>query len=78
MKLTAAQRMAAMHDEFAQRGDPAAKMGSLVITGSSIGGVLSIGMFIVVWGALPAVRPFLISAIGLGVIFAAVLWVRRR
>lgn len=67
-----------MHDEFAQRRDPAAKMGSLVITGSSIGAVLSIGMFIIVWGALPVVRPFLIASIGLGVIFGAVLWVRRR
>jgi uncharacterized BrkB/YihY/UPF0761 family membrane protein len=78
MKLTAAQRSAAMHDEFAQHRDPAAKMGSLVVTGSSIGGVLSIGMFVIVWSALPVVRPFLIAAIGLGVIFAAVLWLGRR
>ena len=78
MKRRAAQRSAAMHDEFAQHRDPAAKMGSLVVTGSPIGGVLSIGMFVMVWFALPVVRPFLIGAIGLGVVFAAVLGVRRR
>jgi hypothetical protein len=78
VKLRAARRSAAMRDEFAQHRDPAAKMGSLVVTGSSIGGVLSIGMFVMVWFALPVVRPFLIAAIGLGVGFAAVLGVRRR
>jgi hypothetical protein len=64
--------------ESAERRDPASEIGSLVVTDNPIGAVLSIGMFIIVWGALPVVRPFLIAAIGLGVTYSAVLWVRRR
>jgi hypothetical protein len=71
-------RFAAGNDEFAQHRDPAAKMGNLVVTSSWIGAVLSIGLCIIVWSALPVVRLFLIAAIGLGVIYSAVLWVRRR
>jgi hypothetical protein len=64
--------------ESLNRRDPLNEIGSLVVTDNPIGAVLSIGMFIIVWGALPVVRPFLIAAIGLGVIYSAVLWVRRR
>jgi membrane-associated PAP2 superfamily phosphatase len=78
MKLTTAQRAASSHDECGGSRDPAAKMGSLIVTGSAIGGVLSIGLFIIVWGDLPVVRPFLIAAIGLGAIFGLFLWARRQ
>ena len=78
MKLTSSQRDAASHDEFSQGRDPAAKMGSLVITGSAVGGFLSIGLFVVVWGYLPVVRWFLIGALAVGGIFGFILWIRRQ
>jgi len=53
-------------------------MGSLVITGSAVGGVLSIGLFVIVWGYLPVVRPFLIGSLVVGGIFGFILWVRRQ
>jgi hypothetical protein len=53
------------HRESAQRRDPATEIGSLVVAGNRIGALLSIGMFIIVWGALPVVRPFLVAATGL-------------
>jgi len=65
-------------DELSPRHDPFEKMGSLVITGSAIGGVLSIGLIVVVWGYLPEVRPFLVAALAVGATFGLVLWFRRR
>ena len=78
MRQSLSSAFAIRHRESAQRRDPATKIGSLVVTDNPIGAVLSIGMFIIVWSALPVVRSFLVAAIGLGVIYSAALWVRRR
>jgi len=78
MRSSLATRSTLHRFEFARRRDPLNEIGSLIVTGNPIGAVLSIGMFFIVWSALPVVRPFLIAAIGLGAIFGAVLWVRRR
>ena len=78
MRLSLSPRLAPTHHGFAHHRDAAAEIGSLVITGDPIGAVLSIGMFIIVWNALPVVRLFLVAAIGLGAIYGAALWVRRR
>jgi hypothetical protein len=53
-------------------------MGNMVITSNAVGGVLAIGLYIIIWGALPVVRPFLIGALALGGIFGFILWVRRQ
>jgi hypothetical protein len=78
MTHAAARRAAERQDECSQGRDPLAKMGNLVIPSSAVGGVLSMGMFIIIWGALPVVRPFLIGALALGSIFGFILWVRRQ
>jgi hypothetical protein len=78
MRESLSSRFAVRHDPSADRRDPLNEIGSLVVTDNPIGAVLSIGMFFIVWTALPVVRPFLIAAIGLGIIYGAVLWVRRR
>jgi hypothetical protein len=78
MKHAAAGRAAERQDECSQGRDPLAKMGNMVVTSSAVGGVLSIGMFIIIWGALPVVRPFLIGALALGGIFGFILWLRRQ
>jgi hypothetical protein len=78
LKRSTSVRAADSRDECSQGRDPAAKMGSLVITGSAVGGVLSIGLFVIVWGDLPVVRPFLIGALVVGGIFGFILWVRRQ
>ena len=66
------------HFDFAHRRDPLIEIGSLNVSDNPIGAVLSIGLLVIVWGSLPVVRPFLVAAIGLGVLYSAVLWVRRR
>jgi hypothetical protein len=78
MRPSLSPRFVVRHHQFADRRDPLNEIGSLVVTDNPIGAVLSIGMFFIVWTALPVVRPFLIAAIGLGIIFSVVLWVRRR
>jgi hypothetical protein len=78
MKHSTTSRAGTIHDECSQGRDPLAKMGNMVITSSAVGGVLSIGMLIIIWGALPVVRPFLIGALTLGGIFGFVLWLRRQ
>ena len=64
------------HEECSQGRDPLSKMGNMVITGSVFGGVLSIWMFIFVWGDLPVVRPFLVCALIVGAVFGFALWLK--
>ncbi len=71
-------KMSAHHDEFSQQRDPIANMSSLVITGSAVGGVLSLGLLAIIWTALPVVRPFLVAALVVGAVFGGILWFRRR
>jgi len=78
MRSSLASKSAWKRFDFAHRRDPFIEIGSLNLGDNPMGAVLSIGLFIIVWGALPVVRPFLVAAIGLGVLFGAVLWVRRR
>jgi hypothetical protein len=78
MKHANTSREGTVYDECSQGRDPLAKTGNMVVTGSAVGGVLSIWMFIFIWGALPLVRPFLIGALALGGIFGFMLWFRRQ
>ena len=70
-------RLALAHHEFPHRRDPAVEIGSLEITGNPISGVPLIGMFVIVWSALPVAGLFVVAAVGLGAIYGAAGWVRR-
>ena len=48
--------------------------GNMPVPGTKVGAVVSIGIAVVAWLAIPMVRPFLLGAIGLGAIFGALLW----
>ena len=78
MTYTTSRRAAERQDECSQGRDPLSKMGNMVVTSSAVGGVLSIGMVIIIWGALPVVRPFLVGALVVGGIFGFILWFRRQ
>jgi predicted PurR-regulated permease PerM len=78
MRPSLSSRFAVRHEQSAGRRNPLNEIDSLVATDHPVGAVLSIGMLFIVWTALPVVCPFLIAAIGLGIIFGVVLWVRRR
>jgi len=78
MKTAPYRPIATRRDEPVHARDPLIEIGSLRITGSAIGGVLSLGLFIIVWGALPVTRPFLAAALVAGGVFGLILWLRRR
>ena len=76
-RVTTHGRIAASHSELSESRDPIRTMCTLVVTGSAFGGVLSFGLFVIVWAALAEVRPFLIAALAVGGVFGLVLWHRR-
>ena len=53
-------------------------MGTIGITASWIGAVLSLGMGFMVYEALPEARMFILSALGLGVVIGLALWWKHR
>jgi len=78
MNPAAYKRIAAPRDEPSQSRDPIWSMSTLVVTGSVVGGVLSLGLLVIIWGYLPVVRPFLIAALAVGGVLGFILWLRRR
>jgi CHASE2 domain-containing sensor protein len=78
MKTGAYRRISARDADTSRRRDPIAEMSSIYVTGSAIGVVLSVGLFVIVWGFLPVVRPFLVAALAVGAIVGLVLWLRHR
>ena len=78
MTLITRRREGTIRDECSQGRDPLGKMGNMVITSSPVGGVLSVGMLIIIWVALPVVRPFLTAALIVGGIFGFGLWLKHR
>jgi uncharacterized BrkB/YihY/UPF0761 family membrane protein len=78
MTQLAYRRIAAPRDDLSQVRDAFWKMGTLTVTGSAVGGVLSLGLFVLIWVALPVVRPLLLAALVVGGVFGFVLWLRRR
>jgi hypothetical protein len=60
------------------RDRPEVQMGTLWITASWIGGILSLGLGILVYEALPETRLFIWGALGLGVVIGAALWWKHR
>ena len=53
-------------------------MGTLWITASWIGAVLSLGLGFMVYEALPETRLFILGALGLGVVIGLALWWKHR
>jgi hypothetical protein len=48
------------------------------ITGHPVGLVIAIGLWILLWVALPGVRMFLLGAVALGGVIGALLWWKHR
>jgi hypothetical protein len=60
------------------RDRPEVQMGTIWITASWIGAVLSLGLGFMVYEALPETRLFIFGALGLGVVIGLALWWRHR
>ncbi len=66
-----------MFEQTPQRQKPQPQrlaFGNMPVPGTKVGGVVSIGIAVVAWIAIPVARPFIFGAIGLGVVIGALLW----
>jgi hypothetical protein len=65
-------------DTEGHRDHPEVQIGTIWITASWVGAVLSLGMGFMVYEALPEARMFILSALGLGVVIGLALWWKHR
>ena len=72
------RRIAAPRDDPSPSRDPLSSISTLVVAGSAVGGVLSLGLLIMIWTGLPVVRPFLVAAAVLGCVLGLAMWFSRR
>ena len=50
------------------------RYGGLSVPGTRAGAVVSIGLVVLAWLAIPIARPFIVGTIGLGLIVGLFLW----
>lgn len=54
-------------------------LGNLPVPGTRAGAIVSVGLVVIAWIAIPVARPFILGTIGLGVIVGLILrWVHSR
>lgn len=52
------------------------KYGGLTVPGTRAGAVVSIGLVVIAWIAIPIARPFILGTGGLGLLLGLILWWR--
>jgi hypothetical protein len=52
------------------------RYGGLSVPGTRAGAVVSIGLVVLAWLAIPLARPFILGTVGLGVLVGLFLWWR--
>jgi hypothetical protein len=53
-----------------------ARYGGLSVPGTRAGAVVSIGLVVLAWLAIPIARPFILGTLGLGLLVGLFLWWR--
>ncbi len=48
--------------------------GNMPVPGTKVGGVVSVGLVVVAWIAIPLARPFILATVGLGAALGGFLW----
>jgi hypothetical protein len=48
--------------------------GNLPVPGTKAGAIVSVGLVIISWIAIPAARPFILGTIGIGAVVGVFLW----
>lgn len=57
-----------------QRPKYIGRYGGLTVPGTRAGAVVSIGLVILAWAAIPIARPFILGTGGLGLVVGLLLW----
>jgi hypothetical protein len=52
------------------------RFGGLSVPGTRAGAVVSIGLVVLAWLAIPLARPFIVGTVGLGLVVGLLLWWR--
>jgi hypothetical protein len=50
------------------------RFGGLTVPGTPVGAIVSIGLVVLCWLAIPIARPFIVGTGGLGLVVGLVLW----
>jgi len=53
---------------------PMTAMGNIPIPGTKAGAIVSLGLVILAWIAIPVARPFILGTVGLGLGVGLLLW----
>ena len=61
-----------------QRRDPARGFGTISVPGTKVGAIVSIGLVVICWFALPLSRPFIVGTGGLGLLLGLILYRKHR
>ena len=48
--------------------------GNLSVPGTRAGAIVSVGMVVLAWVAIPVARPFILGTVGIGFVFGLILW----
>ena len=51
-------------------------LGNLSVPGTRAGAIVSLGMVVLAWIAIPVARPFILGTCGVGLVFGLLLWRR--
>jgi len=60
------------------RQDPARAFGNVTVPGTRMGAVVSLGLVVICWIALPLARPFILGTGGLGLLVGLFLYWKHR
>ena len=61
-----------------QRREPARSFGTIDVPGTKVGAIVSIGLVVICWFALPLARPFILGTGGLGLLLGLLLYWKHR
>jgi hypothetical protein len=57
-----------------QRPASLGAFGNISVPGTRAGAVVSLGLVVIAWLAIPVARPFLLGTVGLGAVIGVLLW----
>ena len=53
---------------------PMTAMGNIPIPGTKAGAIVSLGLVVLAWIAIPVARPFILGTVGIGLAVGLLLW----
>ena len=57
-----------------QRPAPLGAFGNISVPGTRTGAIVSLGLVVLAWIAIPVARPFILGTGGLGLVIGLILW----